>query len=119
MARDTSMFPIIFARLFKAVAKRLVSCTADKQTKSKLLRKRNLAKHTGHSRGSKLPTLKESVAEKEWGKFHQDEHPKRGIAEEDWRALGNQWRKPRPACRESPSGPGLPDTERACTGKAS
>lgn len=37
---------------------------ADTQTKSKRLRKWNLARHIGHSRGSKLPTLKESVAER-------------------------------------------------------
>lgn len=60
----------------------------------------------------------ESVAEKEWGKLHQDEHLKRGIAEEDWKALGNQWRKPWPACRESSSRSGLPDTLEACAGKA-
>lgn len=64
-------------------------------------------------RGSKLTTLKESVAEKDWGKLHQDEHLKRGIAEEDWKALGYQWRKLRPAAC-----PGVPVTERACTGKA-
>lgn len=60
-----------------------------------------MAKHTGHSRGSKLSTLKESVAEKDWGKLHQDEHLKRGIAEEDWKALGYQWRKLRPAAEKA------------------